>query len=300
MKKELYPKKRNKTVKNKSKNNNNSNTITNKKKGEDINRNIIENNSNGNDNNTNNNNLNNDEYKQIIEIINKDIEEDILRLEEIENDFENENIDNLTNVNNNTKTIKKKFSKKENKSPVKNSVEIVSDIYQNNEYNINTENCIDVSEPKNIKNENIYNKIIYNNKLFKKDRYQPKSYPDIIQYRCINARKNEHLKNYPFCSALIKRFKENNLIYYKLLYEHSKKCNELTNVQIPEDDNIKNYNEYCKECFKYLETVEIFDKKDIKENLLSIYNENKYNFKLKENTIENIIGGRKQISLRFT
>ena len=34
--------------------------------------------------------------------------------------------------------------------------------------------------------------------------------------------------------------------------------------------------------------------------MLQIYNENKYNFKLKENTIKNIIGRWKNISLRFT
>ena len=34
--------------------------------------------------------------------------------------------------------------------------------------------------------------------------------------------------------------------------------------------------------------------------LLQIYNENKYNFKLKENTIKNIIRRWKNISLRFT
>ena len=47
--------------------------------------------------------------------------------------------------------------------------------------------------------------------------------------------------------------------------------------------------------FKYLDSTEIYNKKEFKINLQNIYNENKYNFRLKENTIKNIIGRRKEI-----
>ena len=43
-------------------------------------------------------------------------------------------------------------------------------------------------------------------------------------------------------------------------------------------------------CYKYLDSVEEYNKKDFTINLQNIYNENHYNFQLKENTIKNIIG----------
>ena len=53
-------------------------------------------------------------------------------------------------------------------------------------------------------------------------------------------------------------------------------------------------------CYKYLDSVEEYNKKDFTINLQNIYNENHYNFQLKENTIKNIIGRWKSNSLRFT
>ena len=53
-------------------------------------------------------------------------------------------------------------------------------------------------------------------------------------------------------------------------------------------------------CNFYLDSQEIYKRKDFTAKLQEIYNENKYNFNLKENTIKNIISRWKTISLRFT
>ena len=63
---------------------------------------------------------------------------------------------------------------------------------------------------------------------------------------------------------------------------------------------IGNYNDYINKCFKYLDSTEEYNRKDFKLKLQNIYNENKYDFRLKENTIKNIIGCWKNNSLRFT
>ena len=56
--------------------------------------------------------------------------------------------------------------------------------------------------------EDIIDNILYEGKLFIKERHQPKKFPTIINYRCKNKRKNEHLKNANFCNALIKKKKD--------------------------------------------------------------------------------------------
>ena len=63
---------------------------------------------------------------------------------------------------------------------------------------------------------------------------------------------------------------------------------------------IGNYNDYINKCFKYLDGTEDYNKKEFTINLQNIYNENKYDFRLKENTIKNIISRWKTNSLRFT
>ena len=50
----------------------------------------------------------------------------------------------------------------------------------------------------------------------------------------------------------------------------------------------------------YLNSTDYYDRKEFTTKLQEIYNENKYDFKLKENTIKNIIGRWKLTSLRFT
>ena len=67
-----------------------------------------------------------------------------------------------------------------------------------------------------------------------------------------------------------------------------------------ETNLIGSYNDYLNKCLKYLDSTEEYNKKEFTLNLQNIYNENKYNFQLKENTIKNIIGRWKSNSLRFT
>ena len=52
--------------------------------------------------------------------------------------------------------------------------------------------------------------------------------------------------------------------------------------------------------FQLFRLKEIYNKKEFTIKLQNIYNENKYNFRLKENTIKNIIGRWKSNSLWFT
>ena len=86
-------------------------------------------------------------------------------------------------------------------------------------------------------------------KTFIKERHQPKNFPAIINYRCKNQRKNEHLKNSNFCNALIKRKKDKNNIYYILEKNHSKECIEFSAITIINSSNlIGNYNDYITKC----------------------------------------------------
>ena len=73
----------------------------------------------------------------------------------------------------------------------------------------------------------------------------------------------------------------------------------MNNIKI-ETNLIGSYNDYITKCFRYLDSTEEYNKKLFTMNLQNIYNENKYSFKLKENTIKNSIGRWKSNSLRFT
>ena len=66
-----------------------------------------------------------------------------------------------------------------------------------------------------------------------------------------------------------------------------------------ETNLIGTYNDYITKCFKYFDSTEDYNKKEFKVALENIYNDNKYIFKLKENTIKNIIDKWKSNSLRF-
>ena len=122
-----------------------------------------------------------------------------------------------------------------------------------------------------------------------------------MNYRCINYRKNEKTRTSLFCNALLKRKEGKKSIYYTLEKFYSKECLELitNNIKI-ETSLIGTYNNYINRCFKYLDSTEEYNKKEFKTALQNIYNENKYSFKLKENTIKNIIGRWKANSLKFT
>lgn len=118
------------------------------------------------------------------------------------------------------------------------------------------------------------------------DNHKNKNYPKIINYRCINYRKNERNRTSQFCNALVKRKIEKDIIFYVLEKQHSHECIEFTNIKVKNQTNlIGNYNDYINKCYKYLDSSEEYNKKEFTIKLPNIYNENKYNFLLKENTI---------------
>ena len=165
----------------------------------------------------------------------------------------------------------------------------------------NKNNIIEVKDKIFKLDEDIPKEINYEGKLFVKDRHQGKLNNKEINYRCKHNRKEERIRTTAFCKALVKRKIDKKNVYYILETSHSKECNDLYLVNIKNETNlIGNYNDFINKCFAFLDSTETYNKKEFSNKLLGIYNENKYNFKLKENTIKNIIGRWKQISLRFT
>ena len=165
----------------------------------------------------------------------------------------------------------------------------------------NKNNVIEVKDKIFKLDEDIPKEINYGGKLFVKDRHQGKLNNKEINYRCKHNRKEERIRTNAFCKALVKRKIDKKNVYYILETSHSKECNDLYLVNIKNETNlIGNYNDFINKCFAFLDSTETYNKKEFSNKLLGIYNENKYNFKLKENTIKNIIGRWKQISLRFT
>ena len=181
-----------------------------------------------------------------------------------------------------------KLNKKRN-----TSIDIIEDIKElknyYNEYESNQLLELDVKDKIFNSNDSIEDHIIYEGNKFKKDYYQPKDFPQIVNYRCIYQRKNEHLKDSYFCNAMIKRITDNKKYYFKLVKKHSEECINLVVNKIKNDSNIiGNYNMFIEKCQNYLNKQEIYDKKLFNENLLKIYNEGKYNFKLRDYTINTI------------
>ena len=100
---------------------------------------------------------------------------------------------------------------------------------------------------------------------------------------------------------MLKRKEEKDNIYFILEKDHSEECLKLHTINKKIETNlIGNYNDYINKCFKYLDSTENYNKKEFNLNLHNIYNKNKYDFRLKENTIKNIISRWKTNSLRFT
>ena len=236
------------------------------------------------------NNLNEEEKNTITKNILEEFEEDKLY-------FMKEITDNVDGnlEENQKKKKKKKYSLIE--------VEENIDVAENNQ-GISEQKLTPINEVKNIIFKepcNIENEILYDGKLFIIDRHQISKYPDIINYRCKNYRKNERNRKELFCKAILKRKMDKKKIYYILDKEHSKDCIELINQNKKIETNlIGNYNDFINKCFNYLDSTETYNKKEFRIALENIYNDNKYNFKLKENTIKNIIGRWKSNSLRFT
>ena len=128
-----------------------------------------------------------------------------------------------------------------------------------------------------------------------------KSYPAIINYRCKNHRKFENHKGSNFCNAVLKRKTKNNETTYELKKPHSEECvSFLINNFEKQSYTIFNYKDYIDKCNKFLDSTEEYNRQEFTIKLQNIYNENKYNFSLKENTIKNIIDNWKKNSLRFT
>ena len=236
------------------------------------------------------NNLNEEEKNTITKNILEEFEEDKLY-------FMKEITDNVDGnlEENQKKKKKKKYSSIE--------VEENIDVAENNQ-GISEQKLTPINEVKNIIFKepcNIENEILYDGKLFIIDRHQTSKYPDIINYRCKNYRKNERNRKELFCKAILKRKMDKKKIYYILDKEHSKDCIELINQNKKIETNlIGNYNDFINKCFNYLDSTETYNKKEFRIALENIYNDNKYNFKLKENTIKNIIGRWKSNSLIFT
>ena len=87
----------------------------------------------------------------------------------------------------------------------------------------------------------IEEKVLYDINILYIDKYPIQSYPNIINYRCINYRKDEMIRTSQFCNALLKR----KIINYILEKDHSKECIELNVKQIKIETNlIGKYNEY--------------------------------------------------------
>ena len=101
-------------------------------------------------------------------------------------------------------------------------------------------------------------KVLYDGYEFYEDPHKPSKYPEIINYRCSNYRKNErNLKN-KFCNALLKRRQDKNTIYFILEKGHSLECSNLHTINIKNDTNlIGNYNDYINKCFKYLDSTRL-------------------------------------------
>ena len=100
----------------------------------------------------------------------------------------------------------------------------------------------------------IEEKVLYDINIFYTDKYPIQSYPNIINYRCINYRKEEMIRTSQFCNALLKRKTINKAIYYILEKDHSKECVELNTKQVKIETNLigkyNEYNDFINKCFK--------------------------------------------------
>ena len=226
--------------------------------------------------------LTEEEKKIIIENIINDLEYDKTSIPE-------ENIEDKKDLN----------IKKSNKKYI--SIEIEENNKSFIETNTEKDNIKEVKNRKFDLDIPIDKKVYYEGSLFYEDSRHTSNYPQTINYRCKYYRKDERIRKTQFCNALLKRNKENNFVYFILEKPHSHDCNDLrTNIYKNESNLIGNYNDYINKCFKYLDSTEDYNKNEYKIKLQNIFNENKYNFQLKPNTIKNIIGRWKQNSLRFT
>ena len=238
--------------------------------------------------------INLEEKRKYEKIIFEEIDKDI---DEISNEqkLESKPYREKGSINNlNEKDIPKAIYKESNNTEDTNK-KSVENIENKNEEILDVKNKVF-----NI-NHIIEDTIIYGGKIFVKEKRKTQKYPNKINYRCKNKRKNEHKRNSNFCSALVKRIKVKNYVVYDLIKPHSNECMELIDNGLePYSNIISNYNDFQEKCYRYLDTCEIYNKKEFKLKLLELYNNNKYSFQLKENTINNLISRWKKNSFKFT
>ena len=97
------------------------------------------------------------------------------------------------------------------------SIDIDENIENKNYNSDNTQIClIEVNNNKYKNNNIIEEEILYEGYKFKLDNHKNKNYPKIINYRCINHRKNKRNCISQFCNSLKKRIIEKNIIFYIL------------------------------------------------------------------------------------
>ena len=213
----------------------------------------------------------------------------------IEEDKKDSNMElNINDEKKEAEQLKKKSKKKEH------SIDIDELQQLKIEYENPLNNPFEVKDKVFTDIETVYKEITYDGKPFIEERHKPKDYPNTIIYRCKNQRKNERNLHSYFCNAIIKRKTDKNKCFYILEKGHSEECSAFITNKIEIPKIINNYNDFINKCFNYLDSTEHYNKSEFTQKLQNIYNENNYNFALKENTIKNVIGRWKQNSLKFT
>ena len=152
--------------------------------------------------------LNNENNKKTEKEIEKEDYSDIdLYANEVLNYLEEEKQKNIPEVEETKeeKDLPKKKTKKVSTIEVEENLEVERDI-DNVKDTLNGDTLIEVKDKIfTIALHEIKEKILYDKRILIKERHQPKGYPNIINYRCKNQRKNEHVLGANFCNALIKR-----------------------------------------------------------------------------------------------
>ena len=88
---------------------------------------------------------------------------------------------------------------------------------------------------------------------------------------------------------MVKRITDDkNHILYSMIKDHDKQCMNSGNKS--EDKNIlDDYKIFISKCNAHLDKTDYYNKQDLRNEILDIYNKNNFKFSLKDNTINNII-----------
>ena len=154
----------------------------------------------------------------------KQLEKEQINLEEIKNDEnqqeskvllsieeKNEIIKNiLSELQDDKDQLKLQNDKDEDKEEIikkhkrYTSIEIDENYkYQNESSKTENTEILEVKNKKYKKDIPIEDYILYDGFKFRKDTHLNKNHPKIINYRCINYRKNERIRNTQFCNAFV-------------------------------------------------------------------------------------------------